>query len=277
MHQRLRLTAIYVLPLTLACGGSGSTAPPIGAPSPIIYGIDSANTLVVFRATRPDLVTRTVAATGLQAGERIVGIDFRPTDGKLYALGTSNRVYALDTLSGAATAVGVAPFTPALRGTAFGVDFNPVVDLLRVVGDSDQNLRLSPVTGGAAGTDTALAYAVGDPNVGADPQIVAAAYTNSVPGAATTALYAIDAGRGALVTLPIPNAGKLTTVGSLGALTTPLVGFDINGSTGVAYVALNPPATTTTRLHTVNLSTGGVTPTGVVGHGAPLVGIAVQP
>jgi hypothetical protein len=66
-------------------------------------------------------------------------------------------------------------------------------------------------------------------------------------------------------------------VGSLGALTSPLVGFDISGSTGVAYAALNPPATTSTRLHTVNLSTGGVTPTGVVGHGAPLIGIAVHP
>ena len=277
MHRRTRLTAICVLPLTLACGDSGGTPPPIGAPSPAIYGIDSANTLVVFRATRPDLVTRTVAVTGLQAGERIVGIDFRPADGLLYALGTSSRVYVLDTLSGASTAVGVGPFTPALSGAAFGVDVNPVVDLLRVVGDADQNLRLSPVTGSAAGTDTALAYATGDPNAGADPQIVAAAYTNSVPGAATTALYAIDAGLGALVTLPGPNAGRLATVGSLGALTTPLVGFDIHGSTGIAYAALNPPATTSTRLHTVNLSTGGVTPTGVVGHGAPLVGIAVHP
>ena len=277
MHRRIRLTAIYVLPLTLACGGSGGTPPPIGAPSPVIYGIDSANTLVVFRATRPDLVTRTVTVTGLQAGERIIGIDFRPADSKLYAVGTSSRVYVLDTLGGAATAVGVGPFTPALNGTAFGVDVNPVVDLLRVVGDSDQNLRLSPVTGAVVGIDSALAFLPADVNAGADPTVVASAYSNSRPGATTTILYAIDASLGAFVTIPTPNSGRLSTVGSFGVVTSRLVGFDIDGATGVGYATFNPPATTTSRLYVVNLGTGAVIQTAAVGHGAPLVGITVQP
>ncbi len=277
MHRRTQLTAIFVLPLTLACGGSGGTPPPIGAPSPAIYGIDSANTLVVFRATRPDLVTRTVIVTGLQAGERIVGIDFRPSDGQLYALGTSSRVYVLDTLSGAATAVGVGPFVPALGGTAFGVDVNPVVDLLRVVGDSDQNLRLSPVTGSVVGVDSALAYLPGDVHAGADPTVVAAAYSNSTPGATTTILYAIDATLGAFVTLPTPSSGRLLTVGSFGVVTTNLVGFDIDGAAGIGYATFNPPATTTSQLYTANLGTGSAILTGTVGHGVPLVGIAIHP
>lgn len=277
MRPYKRLTAIFVLPLTLACGGTGGTTPPIGSPSPGIYGVDSANTLIVFRATRPDLVTRTVAVTGLQAGERVAGIDFRPTDGKLYAVGTSSRLYVVDTISGAATAVGVGAFTPVLAGTAFGLDVNPVVDLVRVVSDSNQNLRLSPVTGAVVGVDSALAFLPGDVHAGADPTVAAAAYTNSTVGATSTILYAIDASFGAIVTLPTPNNGRLLTLGASGVATSKLVGFDIDGATGVAYATFNPVATTTSRLYIVNLGTGAVILTGTVGHGLPLVGIAVHP
>ena len=277
MRRLKRLTAIFVLSLTFACGGSGGSGPPLGAPSHAIYGIDSANTLVVFHATRPDLVTRSVPVTGLQSGERIAGLDFRPIDGRLYALGTSSRAYVLDTLTGVATAVGSGPFTPALRGEAFGFDFDPVSDRIRAVSDSDQNLRLDPVTGAVTGADAALAYATGDPNAGTDPTTAGAAYTNSIAGATTTTLYAIDAGLGVLVTLSDPSGGELATVGSLGASTSSLVGFDIAGATGIAYATLTPSAATASRFYSVNLATGGVTLAGTVGHAVPLVGIAVQP
>ena len=278
MPRRQHLTAIFVLALTLACGGTGGTGPPpIGAPSPAIYGIDSANTLIVFRATRPDLVTRTVSVSGLQAGERIVGIDFRPVDGRLYALGSSSRVYVLDTLTGAATAVGAGAFTPALLGTAFGFDFNPVSGLIRAVSDSDQNLRLDPDSGTVDKTGLALAYGPGDANAGADAVVAAAAYTNSVAGAASTTLYAIDVGLGVLVTLASPDSGRLTTVGPLGVASSRFVGFDIAGATGKAYATLSLPATTGARFFGVNLATGDVTLTGTVGHAVPLVGITVHP
>lgn len=274
----MNVTAILVLSLTLACGGpGGSGPPPIGAPSPTIYGLDSANTLIVFRATRPDLVTRTTAVTGLPGGERLVGIDFRPADGRLYGLGRGSRLYLIDTTSGAATAIGAGAFAPALVGTTFGVDFNPVVDRLRAMSDSAQNLRLDPVAGTVAGIDAALAYASGDPHVGTAPAIAAAAYTNSVPSAATTVLYAIDAALGVLVTIPAPNSGQLTTVGPLGVSSTAAVGFDIDGSTGVAYVTFTAVGGSASRFYGLNLVTGGVTLTGTVGHTVPLVGIAIHP
>lgn len=276
--QREHLTAILVLSLTLACGGPGSSGPPpLGVPSPAIYGLDSLNTLVVFRATRPDLVTRTTAVTGLPGGERLIGIDFRPADGRLYGIGAGSRLYLIDTTSGAATPLGAGAFTPSLLGTTFGVDFNPVVDRLRVVSDSTQNLRLDPVAGSVVGTDTVLAYASADPHAGVVPLVAGAAYTNSVPSAATTILYAIDAGLGVLVTVPAPNGGRLTTVGFIGVSTTAAVGFDIDGSTGLAYATLTPPAGGASRLYGMNLATGGVTLTGTVGHTIPLVGIAVHP
>jgi len=278
--KRLRqhVTAFLVLSLTLACDGTGGSGPPpVGAPSPVIYGLDSANTLVVFRATRPDLVTRTTAVTGLAAGERLVGIDFRPADGRLYGLGAGSQLYQIDTTSGAATAIGAAAFTPALLGTTFGVAFNPVADRLRIMSDSTQNLRLDPVAGTVVGIDTVLAFASGDAHAGAVPVIAAAAYTNSVSGASTTALYAIDAALSILVTVPAPNSGQLTTVGPLGVSTTLAVGFDIDGSTGLAYVTLPPVTGGASRFHGVSLVTGGTTLTGMVGHTVPLVGIAVHP
>lgn len=278
--KRLRkhVTAFLVLSLTLACGGTGGSGPPpVGAPSPAIYGLDSANTLVVFRATRPDLVTRTTAVTGLPVGERLVGIDFRPADGRLYGLGRGSRLYQIDTTTGAATAIGAAAFTPALLGTTFGVDFNPVVDRLRIMSDSTQNLRLDPVADTVAGIDTALAFASGDVHAGTAAVIAATAYTNSVSGASSTVLYAIDAALGILVTVPAPNSGQLTTVGTLGVSTTFAVGFDIDGSTGLAYVTLSPVTGGASRFYGVNLATGGTTLTGTVGHTVPLVGIAVHP
>jgi len=105
----------------------------------------------------------------------------------------------------------------------------------------------------------------------------AAAYSNSAVGATSTILYAIDAAFGAIATLPTPNSGRLLTLGASGVATSKLVGFDIDGATGVAYATFNPVATTTSQLYTVNLGTGAVILTGTVGHGLPLVGIAVHP
>jgi hypothetical protein len=115
-----------------------------------------------------------------------VAIDFRPVatnstaaafNGVLYALSGSNRLYTINTASGTATQVGVNGAF-ALNGNAFGADFNPVVDRLRVVSEADQNIRLNPNDGTLTATDVALTYASGDPGAGINPNVVGAAYTN---------------------------------------------------------------------------------------------------
>lgn len=58
-----------------------------------IYGPDGANGLIAFGAQRPDIVHRRVTVSGLAAGESLQGIDFGPVDGRLYALGSTSRVY----------------------------------------------------------------------------------------------------------------------------------------------------------------------------------------
>jgi hypothetical protein len=143
-------------------------------------------------------------------------------------------------------------------GTAFDLDFNPVVDRIRYVSDADQNLRLNPNTGALVEQDGLLRYATTDPNAGMNANIIAAAYINNFAGAGTTTLYGIDSNTDALVIQDPPNEGILTTVGSLGVDAVPDGGFDVSPSTGVAFAALNVGGTP--NLYTVNLRTGRVTP-----------------
>jgi hypothetical protein len=154
-----------------------------------IFAVTSLNNLVSFKSTAPGVILSTTPLYGLQPGETIVGIDFRPANGQLYAVGSSNRIYTINPTTGAATQTGAASaFTPVLVGGAFGVDFNPVVDRIRVVSDADQNLRLNQTNGlvvdfdsntGGIQTDAALSYVQGDSNFGQDPNVVAVAYTNN--------------------------------------------------------------------------------------------------
>jgi len=223
-----------------------------------------------------------VAVTGLAAGEKLVGIDTRPANGQLYAVGSTSRLYVIDPATGAAAQVG-GPFATALSGKRFGVDFNPTVDRLRVISDNGQNLRIDPTTGAVAGVDTALAR----------KGVTAAGYTNSVAGATSTALYDIDSNKDILVlqgTKPgvmppvSPNTGQLFPVGRLGVDVLGLDGFDIVGAaksdmfnegdyTALAAVRVKGDGDTT-RLLRVDLRTGKASPRGKLPKG--VVGITAS-
>lgn len=232
-----------------------------------VFALTTANRLLVFDSGTPATISKTVTITGLATTEALVGLDFRPANGRLYALGSSNRLYVINPTTGAATVVGT-PGTFTLMGASFGFDFNPVADRIRVTSDLDQNLRLDPNSGGLAATDTPLTYAAADPNAGRDPNIVGSAYTNSVGGATATTLYDIDSSRDTLVIQTPPNAGTLTTVGSLGVDVTDAVGFDISPTSGIAYASMTlaggitPPRA---QLYIIDLATGAARATGAIG------------
>lgn len=229
-RMKALLWALGLLTLALLLGGAG----PIYAGT--IFGLTSTNTLIRFDSATPGAVTTIGAITGLQAGEGLLGIDFRPANLLLYGLGSTSRLYTINTATGAATQVGSAgAFT--LTGTSFGMDFNPTVDRIRVVSDADQNLRLNPNDGTLTATDGVLAYAGLDPNSSINPNVVGSAYTNNFAGATTTTLYGIDSNLDILVIQNPPNAGTLNTVGPLGFNVTDRVGFDIVG-TNTAFAAL---------------------------------------
>jgi hypothetical protein len=257
-------------------GPIGPGGPPGSNVGRTIYGIDADNKLVIFGSLRPDVVASVVTVTGIQAGEKIEGLDVRPVDGMLYALGSTGRIYTINPTTAVATAVSATPFA-TLTGAAFGWDFNPTVDRIRLHSDQEQDLRLVPTTGALAATDGALDYAIGDVGFGTNPAIAGSAYTNSLAGATTTTLFAIDAARGALVVVNPPNNGTLVTVGSLGTTTTTDVGFDIAGNNNTGYVTLTSVAGGASSLYVINLATGTLFPIGNVGSPRPLRGIAVAP
>jgi len=216
--------------------------------SPVAFAVDESNNLLAFNFMNVGTpVSKPI--TGLQTGETVVGIDFRPVNGQLYALGSSSRIYVLNTSSGAATAVGTLPFTTLLVGTSFGFDFNPTVDRIRCIGNLGLNLRLHPETGLVAAVDGIL-------NPGT-PTVTASAYTNNFAGATTTVLYNIDSATDKLYKQDPPNNGTQVEVGSLGINVENASGFDIGSRSGMAYAALKVGSSSS--IYTINLTTGAAT------------------
>jgi hypothetical protein len=224
-----------------------------------LYGVTEDTRVVTFTSDAPGNIERSRAITGLQSGERVLGIDVRPNTDQLYALGSTSRIYTVNPTTGAARAVGAGPFTPALNGTTFGFDVNPQADALRVTSDNEQNLRISFATGAVAGVDTPLAYAAGDPGAGSNPSVGAVAYTNSVPGATSTTLLGIDSARDVLVRQNPPNAGVLATVGPHGADVGEPAGFDI-GTGDIGFAALRVADAEVVALYRIDLTTGRAAP-----------------
>jgi Domain of unknown function (DUF4394) len=216
--------------------------------APVAFAVDESNNLLAFNFMSVGTpVSKPI--TGLQTGETVVGIDFRPVNGQLYALGSSSRIYVLNTSSGAATAVGTLPFTTLLVGTSFGFDFNPTVDRIRCIGNLGLNLRLHPETGLVAAVDGIL-------NPGT-PTVTASAYTNNFAGATTTILYNIDSATDKLYKQDPPNNGTQVEVGSLGINVENASGFDIGSRSGMAYAALKVGSSSS--IYTINLTTGAAT------------------
>jgi LPXTG-motif cell wall-anchored protein len=239
----------------------------------VVYAITANNGLLRFSSNAPGTINATTPITGLQSGEQVIGIDFRPANGQLYAVGSTGRLYTVNPQSGAATQSGSA--TLSLDGSTFGVDFNPVPDRLRVVSEAEQNLRINVDTVEAT-VDGALAYATGDANAGANPNVVAAAYTNNMAGATATQLFVIDSNRDILALQNPPNEGVLNTVGPLGINTSEVAGFDIAPGSGMAYAALTPSGASSSTLYTVDLNTGRATEVGTIGGGQPVRGLTVS-
>jgi hypothetical protein len=229
------------------------------ASAEVITGLTANNRLMNFDSTTMQTIGGPLAIGNLQPGETILGIDYRPLNGQLYGIGSSNRFYVINTSTGNATQIGgqfgtplVGPAGQALR---VAIDFNPNADALRVVTNSGQNTAVN-VTTGVQTVQTALTYAVGDINAGAAPRIVAAAYNNNVAGTPTTRLFTIDS---ALDILAVQNSGfgngRQSTVGELLLDTDDVFGFDISPS-GTAFAAYNVSGFPNSTLYQIDTVTG---------------------
>ena len=182
--------SLVVLPALLA-GCASLTTPPAPVRTEVVLAVTASMELLTFNAGQPAHILQRTPITGLPAGDALVGIDYRVARGVLYALSQAGRLYTLDARSGALQPVG-AGASLALPQGAFGMDFNPTVDRIRVVGPGGLNLRLHPDTGAQVDGDAALHYAANDTHAGQRPDIVAAAYTYNTRNEQLTTNYAID-------------------------------------------------------------------------------------
>ena len=287
-RDRSRLFILMSLSAALwGCASDGGVkfAPPSAAGD--TFALTSANRLISFNQSSPTLMQGSVSIGGLQTGESLLAIDIRPADGKLYALGSTGRMYAIDLSTGSATlksnltadsSDATNPFT-GLGGTDFGIDFNPVVDRLRVVSDTGQNLRINVDTG-ATITDTAL-NSGGTTRLG----VTGAAYTNNFAIACRTTLFFVDSINDKLLVTNDPNGGAVTEVGNFRVDGATVNGYEIRTGTDGTNTALVVTTVSSMQgsvptLFTINLTNGAVTSNGMVNGlntGEIIRGLAVGP
>jgi hypothetical protein len=259
------LTAILCAALAaFSCASPASAA--------TIYGVASqggGQSLISWDSATPGVLIASKPISGLGANASVLGIDFRPATGELYALlseGLSYRLATIQASSGIGTGLagnGLA----AVNGFSHGFDFNPTIDRIRITSDTDTNLVYNPVPGQLQTVATNLAYGGADPNFGKDPNIMGSAYNNNQNGAVTSQLYGIDTGLDILVTQG-NNTGTLGTVGPLGVDVSALGGFDIQaGSPFSAFATMTPVGSSQSIFYTINLATGAATAVGPIGGG----------
>jgi hypothetical protein len=265
------------------------------------YAVTRDGQLLTFSPRTPERIDRAASITALHDGETLIGVDLRPVDGLLYAVGNSGRLYTIDLGSGAATQLGAlsaaaaddSPFSGFDARASHGLDFNPAADLLRVVSDWGQNLRIVPSARGI-GTPP-LAQIVGatftDLDIGPGfPSVVASAYTNAFSGATRTTLFGIDGLSDQLVRqggpdgTPSPNTGTLTPIGSLGVDALGEVSFDIVGGRNGVALAIIETLDAAPSVYSVSLATGAAVPFNATGNNQigdgsvlpPIAGVALQ-
>ncbi|WP_374323751.1 DUF4394 domain-containing protein [Streptomyces sp. AP-93] len=221
-------------------------------------GLTSDQRLVEFTVDRPAKTMSIGKVSGLMGDNKIVGIDFRVQNEKLYGVGDKGGIYTLDT--GNAKAMKVSQLTVALAGAQFGVDFNPAANRLRVISNTGQNLRHN-IDDNAAPLTTTVDGPLTNPTTPPSTAmgVTGAAYTNNDLNAATaTSLFDIDT-MADRVSLQSPaNAGTLAPTGNLGVNAGPDAGFDIYFSpkqgTNQGFAALNTGSAF--RLYGINFLTG---------------------
>lgn len=241
---------------TVLIASAASLAMVYGAAAAPVLGLTGDKTLVMFDSAKPE-VTNTMEVTGV---DKLLGIDFRPGNKTVIGVTPDHRIVTIDLESGAATDLAKMDKTLTLTDAPVVVDFNPMADRLRFM-TGTTNHRVHPETGEVT-VDGVLAFEEGDMHKGETPDIVAAAYTNSIGKPEKTAMYNIDATIGGLIQQTKPNDGTLKAIGKLGLKEMPATyAFDIQGLEGGDNNAFLAAGKT---LYTVNLETGAATEVGAI-------------
>jgi hypothetical protein len=227
---------------------------PSAASAERIAAITPSGQLMVFDSGAPTAVSLR-SITGLGGTDVPRGIDYRASRDETVlvtavdssANNSAAKTWVVDTHIGSTSLLGQTAAAVEGWGDVDGdgdISIQPVADRIRVVNVNDDNFRLSPDTG--LRTDAPDA----DITPAATTALVGVAHDRNVAGATSTTTYVIDRTGSTLGILggvdgsPSANGGAVTDVGPLGLTlsATRDAGFDISGTTGVAYAALTDNA-----------------------------------
>lgn len=216
-----------------------------------VFALTANGRLLSFNRATPGTVNLNKALS-VPAGDVPVAIDYRPSDGLLYALtkaaDNKGRIYLVE--ESTANATQIAQIGTDLAGAEFGMDFDPRADVLRIVSDTGQNIAFNLSTGNT-GTGT----------IDTIRTVTAHAFANAFKGTKVSTSYVLDSVTDQLYSATLSGTIAFTLVGNLvdpNPVDLPAVnGFDIDAVTGAAYVAYNLSASSPV-IRTINLSTGAV-------------------
>jgi hypothetical protein len=225
------------------------------ASAEIAYAVTETGTLVRFD-TGVFGQTTIGAITGLVGASPVLALDFRPSTGRLYGV-TADRLYIIDPATAVAQPVSAGPFSTLVTGNP-DMDFDPVTGVIRVVSDSNQNMRINPDTGAQISVDTAITGVLGVSGIG---------FTNNFASPDRATLFGISHSTDQLVRIGGANlldggasqsAGVSAAIGPLGVTTSEILGFDIAANDNEAF-ALLADAAPPIGLYKINLTTGAAT------------------
>ncbi|MEU9237206.1 DUF4394 domain-containing protein [Streptomyces subrutilus] len=244
---------------------AASDTPPQTLPAPAhdhkvlsAIGLTSDQRLVEFDVNKPSTTWSLGRISGLSGDTKLVGIDFRVQNERLYGVGDRGGIYTLNTNN--ANARKVSQLTVALAGTAFGVDFNPAANRLRVISNTGQNLRHN-IDDAAAPLTTTVDGTLTNPTMPPSTAmgVTGAAYTNNDLSAATaTTLFDLDTVADRISLQSPANAGTLAPTGNLGVDAALDAGFDIyfNPAAGTNHGFAAIGTGGAYRLYSVDVLTG---------------------
>ena len=208
-----------------------------------LVGLTSSNEIARIDTTNVAAAT-SMAISGLDAGDRFVGIDLRPGN----------------EFTGAATFVAGLSSSIVNSSLGYGIDFNPAADFsgaasLRFVSSAGDNYAINANTGAVV---VATSIAPGFGGVG---------YTNSQPNPtvapAAPSLYYLNSNSDTLaVATSAFNNPTINNVGSLGVDVLRANGFEVLAD-GSAFAGLNVDGSSlTSGIYRINLATGAATSVG---------------
>lgn len=277
-----------------ACGGGSSDGPRIEVSPANAYLLTSNNRIIGVDLDDTEfarqgslvgdggfgIVTNTVARgqTGfveeaLEIGEQVLDIDYRNSEGLLYALTridtgitVEGRIVIVDPLSGliarrgtltAATGDSYAELSPT---ESYTIDFDPDANLLRIIGSDKSNLEID-ITSNADATAAPppLAIVITREKISCAPACAAGtAFTDERRNTLPTRRFAIDINN---IYDLVTEAGTVTASRSLGISGISSVnGFDINPSDneGVAIFTVGSGQPSVYRVNTSATVSGNV-------------------